>query len=429
MVQQSIFDFEVATTKEQLTAHAGLVPLMEYNQALRVQQRVNRHCPLPGSNRGFSPSVMVDTLVMMLTAGGRTLEDVRTLKRESTLCKLVGIRKLPDPDTMGDWLRRMAKGDGLAGLGRVRDELNADILSRDSRTDYTLDIDATFIEAQKETAQWSYKKAKGYMPMMGFLDELPLCVGDDFRDGNESPGSEHVQFYEDCVARMPEGKHIARFRADSASYQADLFNRLEKDGVFFAITADQDTAVKECIRSIPNSSWKDVGGGWEIAETVHSMNETNTAFRLVVKREMNRQLDLFEPDNYFYHAVASNFPGEAKSTYAVLKWHNARGQAENLLKELKCGFGMEYMPCGTTDANAVFFRCGVLAYNLFVGFKRDICPPERLSQSIATFRWQVVQCAGRIVHHARKTIVRLAATQETLEMIRTMRQRCYVLTT
>jgi len=35
------------------------------------------------------------------------------------------------------------------------------------------------------------------------------------------------------------GKRIGYYRADSASYQAELFNQLEKDGVKYAITADQ----------------------------------------------------------------------------------------------------------------------------------------------------------------------------------------------
>jgi hypothetical protein len=31
----------------------------------------------------------------------------------------------------------------------------------------------------------------------------------------------------------------------------------------------------------------------------------------------------------------------------------------------KIGFGMERMPCGQSFANAVFFRIGALAYNLY----------------------------------------------------------------
>jgi len=67
---------------------------------------------------------------------------------------------------------------------------------------------------------------------------------------------------------------------------------------------------------------------------------------------------------------------------------------------------MERMPCGQSYANAVFFRIGVLAYNLFIGFKRLCCPESWMRQTIVTFRWKTVQVAGRIVRHAGQTILR-----------------------
>jgi hypothetical protein len=39
------------------------------------------------------------------------------------------------------------------------------------------------------------------------------------------------------------------------------------------------------------------------------------------------------------------------------------------IKDLKIGFGMEHMPCGTLEANAVFFAIGVLTDNLYLGFR------------------------------------------------------------
>src|SRR4030067_803933 len=95
---------------------------------------------------------------------------------------------------------------------------------------------------------------------------------------------------------------------------------------------------------------------------------------------------LFEKqqERYFHHVVASNWPEEEKSAHEVLVWHNQRGQAENFNKELKSGFGMERMPCGKWWANAVFFRIGVIAYNLFIGFKRLSCPEAWVHPKIAT---------------------------------------------
>jgi hypothetical protein len=430
MIRQTVFGFKLEKTDEELTAHGGLALLAEYNHGMGLRELADRHLPSPGSNRGYAASAFVDSLVLLLQAGGRRLEDLRELRRESPLLKLVDREDIPDSDTVGDWLRRM--GDpktsqaGLVGLGAVRDVLSHRLLRREERKDYTLDIDAMQVEGEKHDAHFTYQGVKGYMPMLGYLFEPGICLLDQFREGNESPGAGHVAFYLDCMARMPAGKRIARFRADSASYQADLINELEGDDVLWTITADQDSAIQKLIRSLPESAWKEAfpGAVYELAETVHTMNQTKKSFRLVVKREERRQKNLFDQEKYFHYAVATNLP-EEKSPLEVLSWHNQRGQAENFNKELKIGFGQDQMPCGQTIANAVYFRIGVIAYNLFVGFKRLVCPASWEQHTMTTVRWKLIQIAGRIVHHAGQIILKLAVETDLLALVHGIRRRCY----
>jgi hypothetical protein len=112
--------------------------------------------------------------------------------------------------------------------------------------------------------------------------------------------------------------------------------------------------VKAAIAAIPESEWKPFRDG-EIAETVHCMNKTNKAFRLIVVRRP-RDLDLFEEKSpYRYHVIASNRANEDAA--ATMKWYSKRGDtSENRIKELKIGFGMEYMPCGSFRAYPVKTR-------------------------------------------------------------------------
>ena len=432
MVRQTVLPFKLERTDETLTAHGGLALLAEFNHGLGLCALVDRYVPGPGSNRGYAPSVFVDRLILMLQAGGRSLEDLRELRREAGLLRLLDRAALPDPDTLGDWLRRMGAPQtehaGLVGLGQVRDVLTARLLRRDGHEAYTLDVDATLIEGEKRDARWSYQGVRGYMPLLGFLFETPLCLVDEFREGNVSPGAGHLAFYRACKARLPVGKRLARYRADSASYQAELINELEADQVRWAITADQDVAVKAVIAGVPTEAWQEpaLGCGYQVADAVHTMQATKAAFRLSIKREARPQDDLFEQATgpYAYHVVASNWPEEEKSAHEVLVWHNQRGQAENFNKELKHGLEMEQMPCGESWANAVFFRIGALAYNLFIGFKRLACPAAWASQTIATVRWKLVQVAGRILRHAGQVVLRLVLDAEALACWRTIRQRC-----
>ena len=118
-------------------------------------------------------------------------------------------------------------------------------------TEYTLDIDATGIESQKEAAAMTYKGYTGYMPMVGNLAENGLVVGDEFREGNESPGARNLEFIRYCMEQMPVGKRVKALRADAASYQADIFNFCEEKEMQFAIGADLDEAVVRAIESLP----------------------------------------------------------------------------------------------------------------------------------------------------------------------------------
>ena len=185
---------------------------------------------------------------------------------------------------------------GLKGSDRVRGKINGRILKRDGIKQYTLDADAMDIVGEKADAFFTYRGSKGYMPMLGYLYETPVCIYDEFREGNVAPAYGQKEFYLECKGRMPAGKRIRYYRSDSASYQADLFNQLEEDGVKYSTTADQDKAVKKVIALIGQEEWKESvrGCGYELAETVHCMEKTKKAFRLVIKREDRRQAELFE---------------------------------------------------------------------------------------------------------------------------------------
>jgi hypothetical protein len=69
-----------------------------------------------------------------------------------------------------------------------------------------LDVDATEIEAEKQEAQWTYNHVQGYMPLVGYVNGV--CVGHQFREGNQSPGAGILEFAQSCEAGLPAGKRI-----------------------------------------------------------------------------------------------------------------------------------------------------------------------------------------------------------------------------
>ena len=419
---QTVLPFKLAATDEAFTAQGGLALFGEYQRAMRVAALIDHELPATGSAAGYAPSVHSLPLILMLAGSGRTLEDLRVLRKDKGLRALLQLAEMPSSDATGDWLRRLGGqgSGGLAGLQRVNRSLSRRLLRQDDRTEYTLDIDATQIVAEKREARYTYKGEKGYMPMVGHLAELGLVIGHEFREGNAAPATRNLEFMQDCARNMPKEKRIVAVRADSAAYQAEIFNWCEASGKQFAIGADQDAAVKAAIAAIPAHAWKAFRDG-EIAETVHCMNKTKKAFRLIVMRRAQTP-DLFaEHSPWRYHAIASNRADE--DAQATLAWYNQRGEAsENRIKALKIGFGMDSMPCGTCEANAVFFSIGVLTYNLYLGFRASALGGGWERAQVETVRWRLFQTAGKIIRHGRQVFLKISGG--ALDIFVMIRERC-----
>jgi hypothetical protein len=424
---QLILPIKLEKSEERLTSLGGLVVLEKMAQALGVWKRVDEQLAGAGSGRGYRPSQFVQPLVWMLHAGGRRLEDLRELRAEQEVLENLGLRAVPDAGTVGDWLRRQGAG-GVEGIEWVNRELIQSALEQEGK-ELTLDVDATEIEAEKREAQWTYHHVQGYMPLVGYVKGI--CVGQEFRDGNVSPGAGILAFAKKCEATLPAGKRIY-FRSDSAAYQAEVIDSYSQPGRTFTITADLDAAVKREIKNLPESAWQPyrtadgVATDREIAETVHTMNGTKQAFRLIVLRWLNPQPNLFEANRYCYHAVATN---REESAAEVIWKHNGRGQSENWHKELKLDAGMEQMPCGQREANALCFAIGVLAYNLAQLLKRRVLPESYRAATAATLRWKVYRLAGKLVRHACGLILQIKADTEKWLLLQSARRQCAYLRT
>ena len=425
MVTQTVLPFKLEITRDEITSLAGLAVLGEFVHALGVPDLVDGELPGPGSGAGYRPWQFIEPLLLMLHGGGRSLEDLRQIRMDRGLRDLLRMDRIPSSDATGDWLRRMGVGAGVTSLERVNGQQIRRALNREERTDYTLDIDATQIVAEKQEAKRTYKGETGYMPLIGHLAENGLVVGYEFREGNDSPGARNLDFIQHCAAQMPTSKRIAHFRSDSAAYQASVINWCEENSVSFAIGADLDASVLGAIGQIPTQDWRPFRDG-DIAETVHTMNNTKQSFRLIMLRHPVQQ-DFFEGERprRRYTVIASNREESAEETVA---WYNQRGEtSENRIKEQKIGFGQERMPCGQFGANAMFFAIGVLAYNLFVLFKQDVLPKEFRRCQVQTLRWRLYQTAGKVVHHAGSLWLRVKRWR--FELLEEMRARCFELAT
>lgn len=427
MIKQTQLRFKLGVTEDEITSRAGLSVYAEFLRGFGIKGLIDTHMPPPGSNRGYKAWNYIEPIMMMLYGGGRHIEDLREIVADRALRRIVGMKEIPSASTVGDWLRRMGSGEGMTSLKRVTDITTKKALSLHGSKEYTLWSDPTLIEAEKLEAKMSYKGFKGYKPILTVFKELPIITYHEFREGNAMGST--VEAIEAAYRVLPEGKEIRHASLDSEFYSAEVINLLMKKGTTFTIAVDKDHAVKEAIKGLqswkPFKTEKGETTDREIAETVHTMNDTEKAFRLVVLRWKNMQGDLFNCEGYNYHAIATDLEFTAEE---VVWEYNDRGQMENIIKELKLGIGMENLPSGDFGANSLWFSIGVLVYNTFILQKELLLPDQFRTKTIQTLRWALIGIAGKVVRHGRRLLLLLATTWDKYNIYFQMRKRCMTFT-
>ena len=221
----------------------------------------------------------------MLHCGGKSLEDIRMINSDKAIKETLHIKQIPKADTIGKWLKRVGLL-GIYGLQSINQTL-LNIYLKHINEPIVLDIDATVTPSYKSICLPTYKGILGFTPMIGHING-GYMIYSELRDGNITPADSNLQFVKQCQAQLPKGKKIAYLRSDSAGYQAELFNYCNAKGIIYVIGAKLDKPTLDSIEKI--TKWKLMNEKEtkahyikeEVAEFIHTMNNTDHAFRVIV---------------------------------------------------------------------------------------------------------------------------------------------------
>jgi hypothetical protein len=423
-----ILPHKLATTNDQLTSRAGLLTIAQLMESMQLAERVDKHFPNPKSNRGFMPSVYIQTLVLMQHQGYFHLDEVRHLNDDTALTEMLGLTTIPSASTLGAWLRKMGdSNEAIQAWETVNKAVLQATLHRRKRV--TLDIDATEVVAHKADAKWTYNKNKGYMPMVGHIAETGQVVSCDFRQGNASPSKQNFEFIQQCQRALPHGCTVGALRIDAAGYQTRIIQYCDEQQIDYAIRAKMSSSVRRHLSQLSEVDWKPLikrnGQASEHQSThrmPHCIGDYEHAFDLVVQRQPIRQsvLDLDEntdsqahcAEGFIYRAIATN--RSALSDSEIIHWYNQRAEdSENRIKELKLDFGGDTLPCSDFNANALYFHIAALSYNLFA-LMRQLLPEDLANHRATTIRWRLYGMAAKWVRTGRKVWLKLQQANKNL---------------
>lgn len=114
MIKQNLLPFKMGISGDILTPRSGLVFYSEFLRAYGIKGLIDTLMPEPGSNRGYGAWQYIEPILLMVIGGGRHIEELREIKQDEGLRKLIGMKGIPSPFTVGDWLRGREMEKALA---------------------------------------------------------------------------------------------------------------------------------------------------------------------------------------------------------------------------------------------------------------------------------------------------------------------------
>ena len=452
-ILQTLLPFKLVRDGDSgVTAHAGLPLVGELFHQLGLAKLITKWIRV--KQRGYEAWQMIEWLVCLCIAGGEHLDDIRILKQDQALCRLMGWEQLACAKSFERFLklfhREPQPGEegqsvptpslALWGLGEVNRLLVHELILRSGLRCVTLECDATLIESWKKSSQWTYEKHKGYQPALGVVAELGLVVYDEFRNGNVAARTDVKEFVYQCLKAIPQGVKI-RCRLDGAYYDHELMSFLRRKKIPFTITARKGQSFLDWVDALPESAWQDLevttsqgarktGRQWAelpwMAAGGSRQEMRDRCYRYLVTRKNQEQWELFKDfeaatrkDRFEVIVTTMDWDGPK-----LLAWHYEKaGSIEHVHDRIKNDLAGNHMPCQQFGANAAWLRLQVLAHNLLRVLQLQCLPKPLQNVRLKALRFGLFNLAGRVTHHARQILLQLTAPAESFRIYQRARLR------
>lgn len=418
--------------KDSVTGRMGLSWVMHCAEDFGLKKVIETEYAKGQSHkRGITAWKKVMSSVMMLLSGGERIEDLEVLRADEGLLESLGWEDINCPDTMLNFISSKRNN----GRNRkVNEAMIVESLKSIEADELTYDNDATFLDSNKRSAEYSYQGRRQFSGLIGCFAELGMINTVDYRSGNVSPQIGILNQLRKAVMQAKQaGKRIASFRSDSAGYQDKIITECEKEGINWYITVDQNEGIKKLISRRTGTDWKTMYGEykerqdtqWAQAEYVVSKGYK---VRVLMLRWKNPDPMLFDESPYCYHVIGTN--NREIDPMEWLELHNGRmGTIEAINKEIKSGLGCDYTPSHEFEKNRGYFVLGVLAYNILQMMKLFYFDGLQKLWTIKTVRYYFLNVCGKIVKSGRRFYCHIInVTDEVFALFRYCKSRldrCY----
>ena len=277
----------------------------------------------------------------------------------------------------------------------------------------TVDLDSSVLETyglQKQGgAGFTHTHVRGYHPLFAALAGGGEILHCRLREGRANSGRGASSFARQALARLRRAGNCGQVvvRADSGFYSQKVVRACQAHDARFSISVRLQRRHHELIAEIPEEQWRPIPywleGAADVAEIPYAPFGGKQTYRLVVRRVAptpGSQLWL-QGLAYSYFAFITDRQGELVEIEAD---HRRHAEVENVIRELKYGFGLNHMPSGRFGANAAWLTLNAIAYNLGRWLGRLT---NQVRSQIKAMRYRLFGLPGRLARSGRRLRLRL----------------------
>jgi len=312
----------------------------------------------------------------------------------------------------------------------------------------TLRFDSTVITryGTQEGAKKGYNPTKrgrpSNHPQLAFLGS-GYTVNFWNRPGNTRSANGIVDFYNQTKGFMGDIK-IERVLADSGYYDREFILKLEEDKVEYVIAVPIHQFFQRIVYN--QNDWTLVDEGIEVSEFTFSHQSDSWKGErryVVVRQEIKRrpkatgkQLSLFKDEDYgkeYRHSLyVTN--DHATSPYDIWCCYRPRANVENIIENLKDGFGLSaYNMKNFWATEAVLMTICLILHNLVTVLIKQVLHTSEKDRKLRTLRMEYLVIPALMGKNGRDDVLRLGLTNpkrqtkftEALKRLKDMRLTFY----
>lgn len=444
--------FEISA-RHQASSHAGVAALMELARATGLDKALDSHLDLLADHRPYKESDHLLALAASVLAGGTCPEHLRTLRQCPEFLDLLGLNRLPDSTTAGDFMRRFGSEDDakafIQALLVVTEQILINKLPESERRLGTIDADGKFVptgaECRQDIEYSGHKRDWGYHPLLISLANTgqPLAIAN--RPGNQTSAQGAAEYLDLVIDSMLKVFDKILLRGDTDFSQTRHLDRWDATGrLEFIFGYDACQTLVAIADSLKEADWQELKrpARYEVKTRprtkperikpqlvkAHNFREMRTVredtaefdyqpvacskpYRMVVVRkliEVTQGQLLLEPEiRYFFYITNRRDLSQAE----VVREANQRCNQENLIAQLSGQVHALKATSNTLLSNWAWMLSASVAWTLkswFALFAPDKCERHRIiAMEWRTFQQQFVWMAGEVVESARRRVIRL----------------------